>query len=88
MSAEVICGDLAEKYDGKADIVLANLTADILLRLKSSLPGVMSDDGCVIMSGIIDARAGDVENGFFCNGFAKTAEAAENGWRAYKAVKA
>lgn len=87
MSAEVICGDLAEKYDGKADIVLANLTADILLRLKSSLPGVMSDDGCVIMSGIIDARAGDVENGFFCNGFAKTAEAAENGWRAYKAVK-
>ncbi len=88
MDAEVICGDLAEKYDGQADMILANLTADILLRLRETLPTVTKKGSVVVMSGIIDARANDVERGFFSDGvFGKVAEKRKNGWRAYAAVK-
>lgn len=89
MTADVICGDLAEKYSGEADIVLANLTADILLRLRKTLPAVMKSGSAIIISGIIDARAEEIEREFFGGGeFRKTAEAGKNGWRAYTAVKA
>ncbi len=64
LNAEVYEGDLAEEYDGKADMVLANLTADILLRLRSSLPGVMRAGSRIIMSGIINDRADDVLSGY------------------------
>ena len=88
MEAEVICGDLAEKYNGKAELVLANLTADILLRLRESLPEVMECGSTIIMSGIIDARAEEIENAFFRSGmFEKAGEKNKNGWRAYAAVK-
>lgn len=87
MTAEVFCGDLAETYRGHADIILANLTADILLRLKDDLPRVMKRGGVLIMSGIIDARAREIEDAFFGDGFAKADMLAENGWRAYAAVK-
>ncbi len=88
MKAEVICGDLAEDYGGKADIVLANLTADILIRLHDELPTVMHGGSVVIMSGIIDARAAEVEKAYFADGkFVKAAERGKNGWRAYMAVK-
>ena len=88
MEAEVICGDLAEKYNGKAELVLANLTADILLRLRDALPEVMETGSTIIMSGIIDARVGEIENAFFKSGmFEKIGEENKNGWRAYAAVK-
>lgn len=88
MEAEVICGDLAEKYNGKAELVLANLTADILLRLRESLPEVMECGSIIIMSGIIDARAEEIENAFFRSGmFEKAGEKNKNGWRTYAAVK-
>ncbi|MBR6789190.1 MAG: 50S ribosomal protein L11 methyltransferase [Clostridia bacterium] len=64
LTADVIEGDLAEKYKGVADVVLANLTADILLRLRDSLPKVTKQGSLIIMSGIINARANDVINGY------------------------
>lgn len=66
--ATVLEGDLAEKYHGSADVVLANLTADILLRLRESLPGVTHAGSLIIMSGIINARIDDVLSGFINDG--------------------
>lgn len=64
LSGTTICGDLAEEYKKTADLVLANLTADILLKLRRDLPCVTHSGSCIIMSGIINARAEDVLNGY------------------------
>ena len=88
LSAEVICGDLASDYKGCADIVLANLTADILIRLRTELPRVMKKGSVIIMSGIIDKRTEEIERAYFGSGlFEKKTEVRKNGWTAYAAVK-
>lgn len=56
---KLITGDLdvgCEKYD----VVLANLTADLLLRLKVGLSSICNDGGIIIVSGIINSRADEV----------------------------
>lgn len=58
--AEVYCGDLTEKICGSFDIVLANLTADILLRLKGLLSPLVKKGGYIVISGLIHARADEV----------------------------
>lgn len=55
---QVVCGDL--KADGKFDVVIANITADILIRLSEKIEDLLVDNGTVILSGIINARADDV----------------------------
>ncbi len=56
---EVRCGDL--ELGGKsADVVLANITADVLVRLYDKLGGALNAGGYAILSGIIHARADEV----------------------------
>ena len=59
----LIKGDL-EMGEDKADVVIANITADILIRLCSILKDNVKTGGVVIISGIINARANDVLNAF------------------------
>ena len=55
----VICGDLAS--DGKKfDVVIANITADVLIRLSDMVDSLLKNNGIVILSGIINARAPEV----------------------------
>ncbi|MBR2967263.1 MAG: 50S ribosomal protein L11 methyltransferase, partial [Clostridia bacterium] len=55
----VICGDLAS--DGrKFDVVIANITADVLIRLSDIVDSLLVSGGTVILSGIINARAPEV----------------------------
>ncbi len=56
---EVICGDLAEG-GRKYDVVIANITADVLIRLSSMVGDLLNDGGVIILSGIINARAESV----------------------------
>lgn len=60
---EVVCGDLVLGEE-KADIVIANITADILIRLCEKLNSYVKDGGVVIVSGIINARADDVRKAY------------------------
>ena len=84
MSARVICGDLAKDYDGSADVVLANLTADILLMLRCGLPKVTRVGSIIIMSGIINARADDVINGYTSGGMFEIIDRRAKGeWQAF-----
>lgn len=53
-------GDLMSKTDLVADIVLANLTADILIRLADGIPSHLKTDGYLICSGIIHKRKNEV----------------------------
>ncbi len=56
---EVICGDLAEG-GRKYDVVIANITADVLIRLSAMVGDLLNDGGVIILSGIINARAQSV----------------------------
>lgn len=55
----VICGDLASG-GRKFDVVIANITADVLIRLSDIVDSLLVSGGTVILSGIINARAPEV----------------------------
>jgi len=61
--------DLLAEAKGKADILVANIIADIIIRLAPDVPERLKGDRIFISSGIIDTRKEDVleclkENGF------------------------
>lgn len=79
--------NLLDKTTGKFDIVLANITADVLILLSDSLGDYMKKDGIVIISGIILKREDDVRKAFEKNGF-KVLERINMGeWVAFKLTK-
>ena len=53
-------GDLLQVQHDKADIVLANIIADVIIRLLDDLPSTLKPDGLLICSGIISTRKDDV----------------------------
>lgn len=53
-------GDLLEGIDARADIVVANIIADVIVLLSGAVRGHMMHDGLFICSGIIKDREGDV----------------------------
>jgi ribosomal protein L11 methyltransferase len=58
---EVRRSDLLQNEDNKAyDIVLANIIADIILRLNESIWDYLAQDGVYIISGIIEERLGEI----------------------------
>ncbi len=56
----IICGNLCDKVDDKYDIVLANLTADILYMLAEDIATTLHDGSHIILSGILTDRVDKV----------------------------
>lgn len=56
--------DLLSDNPPKADILLANITADILIKLSADMLKAVKNGGVVIVSGIINACADDVKREF------------------------
>ena len=54
------CADLAGDLDVRADVVTANLTADILARLSAGVRANLVGGGILVCSGIIDQRKDEV----------------------------
>lgn len=77
--AEIICGDLTDKAN--ADVLVANITADILLRLKDKIRSSVKSGGIVIISGIIHARAEQVY-GEYCKEFTPLKRLTDGEWQA------
>ena len=83
----IVCGvsDLLRSVDvsgGKYDFVLANIVADVILRLLPDVGAYMKDGGRMILSGIICPRADEVRAAALENGFAIIEEREENDWLA------
>ncbi|MDE6472100.1 MAG: 50S ribosomal protein L11 methyltransferase [Clostridia bacterium] len=79
--------NLLDKTTGKFDIVLANITADVLITLSATLGDYLKNDGVVIISGIILKREDDVKNAFINAGY-KIIERVNMGeWVAFKLGK-
>lgn len=80
---EFLVGDLADKISGKYSIVCANIVADVVIRLLSDVAAFMKDNGILVISGIIDMRAGDVEAAIVQNGFKIKESLMREEWHAY-----
>ncbi len=66
---EVFKGDLAEKIDLKADVIVANIFAHIIKRLIPDTKRLLNKDGIFISSGIIDDTIDIVRSAYDENGF-------------------
>jgi len=81
--------DLLQNADEfKYDIVLANIIADIIIRLNRDASDFMNDDAVYIVSGIIEDRLSDVKSSLKQNGFEILETKSMADWRALAARKA
>lgn len=81
--AQFIVGDLADKVTGKYSIVCANIVADVIIKLLPDVGQFMTEDGILIISGIIDIRKADVLAAAEQNGFTVEKEAYRDNWCAF-----
>lgn len=54
-------GDLLHGTEGQADVIIANIIADIIIMFVEDVPGKLKEHGVFLASGIIEERAADVE---------------------------
>lgn len=66
---EILYGNLVEVIDGKADIVVANIIAEVICILTEDVKRVLKKDGYFITSGIIHDRVDMVTNKLEETGF-------------------
>lgn len=85
-ATNVFCGeaDLLDGVDRTApyDFVVANIVADIILRLLPDLGGVMKTGARAILSGIIGERVEEIRASVATYGFTLVREASERDWYA------
>lgn len=60
VSATILAGDLVDVYEGKADLILANLTGDPLKILLPICKQKLNENGILIISGIVDERLNEL----------------------------
>ncbi len=78
---------LADKIDGKYNIIAANIVADVLIAMKDFFARYLADDGVLIISGIIEIRMDEVVNAVESAGFKMTESNISEGWAAVKLVR-
>ena len=77
--------DLSE---GKYDFCVANIVADIIIRMLPDIDEYLKDGAPLILSGIISMRADEVRDAIKENGFEIVREEKENDWLAIMVKKA
>ncbi len=83
----ITCGvsDLLRGVDlanGKYDLCVANIVADIIIRMSPDIGACLTDNGRLIVSGIIGCRAAEVREALTAQGFSIVREETENDWLA------
>lgn len=76
----VVQGDLLTGVIGKANIIIANIIADIIIKLLPDIPDHLQDDGLFIASGIISERLSDVTAAILECGLVVDKVVEEDGW--------
>ncbi len=74
--------DLLEQSDVRGDVVLANITAEVLVRLAPSIPKNLKEGGTLILSGIIADRLSLVKEAFEAQGLSLRQERVTGEWYA------
>lgn len=73
-------GDLLHGTEGKADIIIANIIADIIIMLLQDIPCKLKSGGIFLASGIIEERQNDVSVAAAKVGLCVEAVDAKGGW--------
>ena len=84
---KAVCGDLATDIDGKFDLIVANIVADIVIRLIPDTFRLMAEKGILILSGIITERRADVEAALKKTGYKLKDSKEQGGWCVLAAVQ-
>ena len=74
--------DLLEDASVQGDVVLANITAEILTRLAPAMPGNLRTGGTLILSGIIEDRLSLVKEAYAAQGLTLLEEHKKGEWYA------
>jgi len=72
--------DLMQNVHGKANLVIANIVADIIIRLFDQLDDHLEEDGTLLTSGIIEDRIDDVINAASAHGYGVVKRMENKGW--------
>ena len=75
--------DKTEKYN----LCLANIVADILIRMSGEISSVMADGAVLICSGVIDERADDVIEAMTKGGLTYERAEKDGGWQGIVFIK-
>ncbi len=78
--AVVAHSDLLDDTNIKADIMLANITGEILCRLAPSIPKNLKNGGTLILSGIIESRLDMVKEAFGAQGLRLDKQIKDGEW--------
>ena len=84
----VVQGNLSDKVNGKFNVVVANIVADIIMEFNKTVGDFLTDDGVYIIGGIIESREDEVLFSFAQNGFEVTNRFENNGWLVFVLKKA
>lgn len=79
-NVEILHGNLMDVVEGTADIIVANIIAEIILVLIPDVKKKLHEDGVFICSGIIREKEQMVREGLHENGFAVTEVRYEGEW--------
>lgn len=74
--------DLLENSCVRGDVVLANITGEILVRLAPSIPRSLKENGVLILSGIIESRLDMVKKAFVAQSLVLEKERKKGEWYA------
>lgn len=79
---KIINGDVFTIHES-FDLIVANLTAKILIKLRTHLLSLLKKSGCLIISGIIEQNMADMEKHFIAAPFAPPQIITEKEWVCY-----
>ena len=79
----IVLGSLEECAEGKYDVILANITADVLIAMSNSFRDRLKEGGALIMSGVINSRAAQVEEAMKSAGFTLEEKRMDKEWTGY-----
>jgi len=79
-TVDVRYGDLTEVIDEKADVIVANIIADIIAKLSENIADFMKKDGYFISSGIINDKKDFVISKLIDNNFEIVEERNDGEW--------
>ncbi|SDF05853.1 50S ribosomal protein L11 methyltransferase [Sporomusa acidovorans] len=85
-TVSVAQGDLLTGVTGKADVIVANIIADIIIKMLPDVRRRLTEKGVFIASGIITERLSDVTQALIENEFVVDKVTEEGGWVAIMAT--
>ena len=84
---EVSQGNLLDGVTGQADVIVANLIADLILKMAPAIPVHLAPSGCFLGSGIIKDRLPDVTDALARQGLTVTRVTEAGEWAAVVACR-